>query len=70
MKPVLRPIAITLGDPAGIGPETIAKAFRDTPDATAGCFVVGDVGVMRRAVGYATGAGQVALPLAQITAPA
>ena len=70
MTPVLRPIAITLGDPAGIGPETIAKAFRDTPDATAGCFVVGDVGVMRRAVGYATGAGQVALPVAQITSPA
>ena len=70
MKPVLRPIAITLGDPAGIGPETIAKAFRDTPDATAGCFVVGDVGVMRRAVGYATGVGQVALPVAQITSPA
>ena len=70
MKPVMQPIAITLGDPAGIGPETIAKAFRDAPDATQGCFVVGDVGVLRRAMRYVTGAGQVALPVAQITSPA
>ena len=45
-----RPIAITMGDPAGIGPEIIAKAFRDAPDITQGCFVVGDVGVLRRAL--------------------
>eukprot|EP01034_Spumella_vulgaris_P020157 gene20157-25819_t len=44
----MKPIAITLGDPAGIGPEIIAKAFRDAPDATAGCFVAGDLAVMRR----------------------
>ncbi|RYF75564.1 MAG: 4-hydroxythreonine-4-phosphate dehydrogenase PdxA, partial [Comamonadaceae bacterium] len=36
------PIAITLGDPAGIGPEIIAKAFRDAPELTQGCFVAGD----------------------------
>ena len=45
-----RPIVITLGDPAGIGPETIAMAFRDAQDVTQGCFVAGDVAVMRRAV--------------------
>jgi 4-hydroxythreonine-4-phosphate dehydrogenase len=44
------PIAITMGDPAGIGPEIIAKAFRDAPEVTAGCFVVGDVVAIRRAV--------------------
>ena len=44
-----KPIAITPGDPAGIGPEIIAKAFRDAPERTRGCFVAGDVGVMRRA---------------------
>ena len=44
--------AITLGDPAGIGPEIIAKAFRDAPEATRGCFVAGDVGVMTRALGF------------------
>ena len=41
------PLAITQGDPSGIGPEIIAKLFR-SGDA-AGCFVVGDVAVMRRA---------------------
>jgi 4-hydroxythreonine-4-phosphate dehydrogenase len=54
------PIAITLGDPAGVGPEIIAKAFRDAPDVTEGCFVVGDVGVVRRALQVVSGGG---LPL-------
>jgi 4-hydroxythreonine-4-phosphate dehydrogenase len=45
------PIAITPGDPAGIGPEIVAKAFRDSPShLLSGCFVLGDVGVMHRAV--------------------
>ena len=41
------PLALTLGDACGIGPEIIAQLFRsgDAP----GCFVVGDVAVMRRA---------------------
>jgi 4-hydroxythreonine-4-phosphate dehydrogenase len=43
------PIAVTQGDPAGIGPEIIVKAFRDAPTAAQGCFVVGDVATMRRA---------------------
>ncbi len=46
----LLPIVITLGDPAGIGPEIVAKAFRDAPALLAGCFVLGDVGVMQRSV--------------------
>ena len=62
----MKPIAITLGDPAGIGPEIIAKAFRDAPGATAGCFVAGDVAVMRRAVQAVTGPGQATVPVAQI----
>jgi 4-hydroxythreonine-4-phosphate dehydrogenase len=45
----LLPIAITPGDPAGIGPEIVAKAFRDAPELLAGCFVLGDMGVMQRA---------------------
>jgi 4-hydroxythreonine-4-phosphate dehydrogenase len=59
------PIAITLGDPAGIGPEIIAKAFRDAPDATAGCCVVGDVPAMRRAAACIGGL----LPVAEIESP-
>jgi 4-hydroxythreonine-4-phosphate dehydrogenase len=41
------PIAITMGDPSGIGPEIVAKVFRD--GRASGCVVIGDVGVMRRA---------------------
>jgi 4-hydroxythreonine-4-phosphate dehydrogenase len=44
-----RPIAITPGDPAGIGPEIVAKAFRDAASILAGCLVVGDLGIMQRA---------------------
>jgi len=60
------PIAITQGDPAGIGPEIIAKAFRDAPDVTRGCFVAGDVATLRRAAKFITGPGQVGLPVAEI----
>ena len=57
----VKPIAITLGDPSGIGPEIIAKAFRDAPQVAEGCFVVGDVATLRRAVGFVSGS---AIPLA------
>ncbi len=62
----LRPIAITQGDAAGIGPEIIARAFRDAPDALRGCFVVGDVAVQRRAGGCILRAGGTTLPVATI----
>jgi 4-hydroxythreonine-4-phosphate dehydrogenase len=55
-------IAITLGDPAGIGPEIIAKAFRDAPEVTRGCFVAGDVGAMRRAAAMVRGRSLAPLP--------
>jgi 4-hydroxythreonine-4-phosphate dehydrogenase len=48
---MMHPIAITMGDAAGIGPEIIAKAYRQQPDLLRNCFVWGDVGSMRRAVG-------------------
>ena len=56
---VVLPLAITMGDPAGIGPEIIAKAFRDFPADLAGCVVVGDVASLRRAARL-VGAGAVA----------
>ena len=43
------PLAITLGDAAGIGPEIIVKAFAEQPELTQHCVVVGDVAVMQRA---------------------
>jgi len=42
------PIAVTMGDPAGIGPEIILKAFAQQPVDMHGCCVVGNVSVMRR----------------------
>ncbi len=45
----IKPMVITLGDAAGIGPEIIVKAFRDAPDQLQDCVVVGDVAVMQRA---------------------
>lgn len=49
MADPFKPIAITLGDAAGIGPEIIVKAFRDAPEQMQGCVVVGDLAVMQRA---------------------
>ena len=60
------PIVISQGDAAGIGPEIIAMAFRDAPDLTRGSFVVGDVGVMRRAAGFLPG---ITVPVARIASP-
>ena len=45
-----RPIAITHGDAAGIGPEIIAKLYRDSPESVRDCVVVGDAAVMQRAL--------------------
>ncbi len=44
-----KPVLITMGDAAGIGPEIIARAFHDAPDDLAGCVVIGDVATLRRA---------------------
>jgi 4-hydroxythreonine-4-phosphate dehydrogenase len=62
----MKPLAITLGDAAGIGPEIIVKAFRDAPAELAGCFVVGDVSVLRRAARWVQGEGVLPLPVARI----
>ncbi len=66
MSAVNSPIAITLGDPAGIGPEIIAKAFREAPDATRGTFVAGDVGTMRQASQALAAPGEPAWPVLEI----
>ncbi|QEA14030.1 4-hydroxythreonine-4-phosphate dehydrogenase PdxA [Comamonas flocculans] len=58
------PVAITQGDPAGIGPEIVAKAFRDAPGALQGCFAVGDLATLRRAAACIVRAGEPPLPVA------
>jgi len=62
------PLAITQGDPAGIGPEIIVKAFRDAPQETRGCFVVGDVATLRRAAQCVVGDG-VVMPVLVLSQP-
>jgi 4-hydroxythreonine-4-phosphate dehydrogenase len=63
------PLVITMGDPAGIGPEIIALAFRDAPQQTRGCFVAGDAAALRRAAQVVQGQTGVPLPVAQIEQP-
>ena len=60
------PILITQGDPAGIGPEIIAKAFRGAPGDMAGCMVAGDVATLQRAARVVGGL----LPVAVLDSPA
>ena len=60
----MKPILITMGDAAGIGPEIIAKACQYHPAELADCLVVGDVATMRRAAALV--APSLALPVAEL----
>ena len=64
----LPPVAVTMGDPAGIGPEIIVKAFRDAPELTRHCFVVGDLATLRRASAVVCG-DHPPMPMALIEHP-
>lgn len=48
MQAAAPPLLVTLGDPVGIGPEIVVRAFQQ--GAAAGCVVVGDAAVLRRAM--------------------
>ena len=62
-----KPILITMGDAAGIGPEIIVKAFADSPADLADCVVLGDVAVLRRASALIAASRQtLAWPVAQL----
>jgi 4-hydroxythreonine-4-phosphate dehydrogenase len=60
------PLAITLGDPAGIGPEIIAKTYREAPLLARGSFVAGDVATMREASRIVCSHAGAPLPVAEI----
>jgi 4-hydroxythreonine-4-phosphate dehydrogenase len=62
---VQRPVALTMGDPAGIGPEIVVSLFRRQPAWSRRCLVVGDVATLRRAAEVTGGF----LPLARVTGP-
>ncbi|QDL55626.1 4-hydroxythreonine-4-phosphate dehydrogenase PdxA [Rhodoferax aquaticus] len=69
---LIQPIAITMGDAAGIGPELIAKLFRNEQgnmSPSHRCFVAGDVQTMRWASGLVSARGQLPLPVARISDP-
>jgi 4-hydroxythreonine-4-phosphate dehydrogenase len=62
-----RPLLISMGDPAGIGPEIIARAFREAPGELAACVVAGDVASLRRASRLVSGGTPAsALPVVQL----
>ena len=67
-RPIAKSIAITPGDPCGIGPEIIARAFLDAPHTTANCFVAGDFGLMQRAAALVDPGAQ-KLKLRLLTSP-
>ncbi len=58
----VRPLALTLGDPAGVGPEIAAKAWRALKDGGPPFVVVGDAQALASAPGSA--------PVQAISAPA
>lgn len=58
------PLLLTMGDAAGIGPEIIVRAH--LAGNAAGCVVVGDPGVLRRALGLLAAT----LPVALLDTPA
>lgn len=59
----MRPLLLTMGDAAGIGPEIICRAFAD--GHAAGCVVVGDAAVLARAARLVRPLG---LPVARLDA--
>lgn len=60
-----RPLAVTMGDAAGIGPEIVAQVFAHQPVLARGAVVLGDVAVMRRAAAVVCGTA-VPLPVLQV----
>lgn len=62
-----QPIVLTPGDPCGIGPEIVARAWCQAPESTRGCFVAGDVGLMRRAMALVQAAPT--FPVCEIESP-
>jgi 4-hydroxythreonine-4-phosphate dehydrogenase len=60
-------IAVTMGDPAGIGPEIVARAWQLEPALMGGCFVAGDLECVRRGAGFVA---KPPLAVARIASPA
>jgi 4-hydroxythreonine-4-phosphate dehydrogenase len=63
MASLLRPLLLTMGDPVGIGPEIVVRAFQR--GAAECCVVVGDAAVIERALSVTGWAA----PVARLDAP-
>ena len=61
-----KPLLLTMGDPAGVGPELIALLCRDHPALAARCVVVGDAATLARACAC-IGSAPLAVPVIQST---
>ncbi|MBP7565257.1 MAG: 4-hydroxythreonine-4-phosphate dehydrogenase PdxA, partial [Burkholderiaceae bacterium] len=68
-RPDLPLLALTQGDPAGIGPEVIVRMYRDFRHELDGCFVAGSPDVIRRALGFVAPGGQYDAAVIEITSP-
>lgn len=64
------PLVLTQGDPAGIGPEILARAYGREPVLLRGSFVAGDPAVLRRAATRIAETGGPHLPVAVLEAAA
>lgn len=60
--PPSKPVVLTMGDPAGIGPEIIARAFCERPHLMQQVVVVGDVTTLRRAMWQVVGSSPQTVP--------
>ena len=67
MSPGLLPLALTMGDASGIGPEIVAMALGR--GAVPGGFVLGDVAVLRRAAALVARHEHTSLPVAVLERP-
>ena len=59
-------LALTVGDPAGIGPEVVAAALRAIPSADAELVVYGDIDAVRSAGGVVDGVATRAIASARV----
>jgi 4-hydroxythreonine-4-phosphate dehydrogenase len=60
------PIVLTMGDPAGIGPEIIVRTFQERPELLRQVVVAGDVPSLQRALAWTAANNNAGLRLVQI----
>ena len=61
-----KPVVLSMGDPAGIGPEIIVKAFQARPELLRRVVVAGDVPTLERALAWTAAGASGGLRLTQI----